>query len=77
MRSGTTSLIARTQRARWVAPRSRPLLVPVVITICSTPSSRQAASATSASMAGVLTAMVLPEARLSSIEQNRQRSDSS
>ena len=34
---------ARTHRARWRAPRSGPAVVPVVITICRTPSSRTAA----------------------------------
>ncbi len=41
--SGTASLTARTHRARWRAPRSVPADVPVVITICVTPSSATAA----------------------------------
>ena len=49
----------------------------MVITICSTPSRRQAASATSAIIDGVLTAMVAPASSDSSIEQKRQRSASS
>ncbi len=51
---------ARTHRARWVAPRSLPAEVPVVITSCRTPSRRTAASATSASSAGRFTATVAP-----------------
>jgi hypothetical protein len=48
-------------------------VVPVVITICRTPSSRTAASATSASWAGVLAAIVAPDRNDSSIVQNRHR----
>ena len=53
------------------------MVVPVVITICVTPSSRTAASATSASCAGVFAATVAPLRSDSSMEQNRQRVDSS
>ena len=60
---GTAASTARTHRARWRAPRSGPAVVPVVITICRTPSSRTAASATSASWAGVLAAIVRPGAQ--------------
>ena len=62
-RPGTASRTARTQRTRLRAPRSGPVVVPVVITICVTPSSRTAASATSASCAGVLAATVAPGAQ--------------
>jgi len=47
--------------------------VPVVITICRTPSSRTAASATSASCCGVFAATVEPARSDSSMVQNRQR----
>ncbi|OLT01267.1 hypothetical protein BJF90_32785 [Pseudonocardia sp. CNS-004] len=53
--------------------RSRPFVVPVVMTICRTPSSRTAASATSASCAGLFTAVVEPAASDASIAQNRHR----
>ncbi len=49
----------------------------MVITIWATPSSRTAASATSASWAGVFTAVVEPAAKDASMAQNRQRSASS
>jgi hypothetical protein len=51
-------------------------VVPVVITIWRTPSSRTAASATSASWAGVLAAIVVPPRSDSSIVQKRQRCSS-
>ena len=76
-RSGSTSRTARTQRARWVAPRSRPLEVPVVITIWVMPSRSWAALATSAICAGDFTAIVEPWRSDSSIAQNRQRWSSS
>jgi hypothetical protein len=47
--------------------------VPVVITIWRTPSSRTAARATSASCAGLFTAVVEPAASDASIAQNRHR----
>ena len=75
-RSGTAALTARTQRARCLAPRSGPLEVPVVITICATPSSRTAAAATSASCSGNFTCVVAPARSDSSIVQKRQRVDS-
>jgi hypothetical protein len=74
---GTASSTARTQRARWVAPRSRPLDVPVVITIWRMPSRRAAAAATSASWAGVFTAIVDPASSDASMAQKRHRSASS
>ena len=76
-RAGTAVATAVTQRPRCRAPRSGPLEVPVVITIWRTPSSRHAASATSASCSGRLTWGVAPALSDSSIVQNRQRVDSS
>ena len=49
----------------------------MVITIWRTPSKRTAASATSASIAGVFTAMVAPDSSEDWIAQNRHRSLSS
>ena len=60
-RPGTASSTARTQRARCGHRGRARRWCPVVITICRTPSSRTAASATSASCAGVLAATVAPE----------------
>ncbi len=71
---GTASRIALTQRARWRAPRSGAVDVPVVSTTCRIPSRSTAARVTSARTAGVLTAIVAPEFKDSSIAQNRQRS---
>ena len=73
-RCGTAARTARTQRARWRAPRSGAVEVPVVMTRERTPSRRTAASATSASCAGVFTATVAPASSDASIAQNRQRS---
>ena len=67
---------AHATATRFRAPRSGPVVVPVVMTICLTPSSRTAASATSASCAGVLAATVAPERSDSSMVQKRQRSAS-
>ncbi len=75
-RPGTASRTARTERTRLRAPRSEPVVVPVVMTICLMPSNRTAASATRASCAGVLAATVAPERRDSSMVQKRQRSAS-
>lgn len=73
---GTAARTARSERTRLRAPRSWPVVVPVVITICRTPSSRTAASATSASCAGLFAATVAAERSDSSMVQKRQRSAS-
>lgn len=54
------------------APRSVALGVPVVMTMCFTPSSSTAARATSASCSGVLRATVRPAASDWPIAQNLQ-----
>ena len=68
----TAALIANALSVSTAAPRSVALGVPVVITMCLTPSSSTAARATSASCSGVLCAMVRPAARLWPIAQNLQ-----
>ena len=69
------STAARTASAlstsTW-APRSGVAGVPVVITMCLTPSSRTAANATSANWAGALWAMVRPAASDWPMAQNWQ-----
>ncbi len=69
---GTAAFTAAAHAARCAAPRSADAGVPVVSTSCSTPSSRTAASATSASCAGVLRASVRPSFNDVPIAQNWQ-----
>ena len=66
----TAFFIARALSARIAAPRSRPGGVPVVMTMCFTPSSSTAALATSASCAGVLRSIVRPAASDCPMAQN-------
>ena len=68
----TAAVTAAALSHRMRAPRSRRLGVPVVITMCLTPSSATAARATSASCAGVLWAMVRPSLSDCSMAQNWQ-----
>ncbi|MCY1550083.1 hypothetical protein D9M68_863020 [compost metagenome] len=68
----TAAVTAAAASQRMAAPRSRVCGVPVVITMCFTPSSSTAAFATSASCAGRLRAMVLPAASDWPIAQNWQ-----
>ncbi len=68
----TAALMANALSHRILAPRSVLLGVPVVITMCFTPSSSTAARATSASCSGVLWAMVRPAASDWPMEQNLQ-----
>ncbi|MNS91252.1 hypothetical protein D3C72_1253330 [compost metagenome] len=64
--------MAKALSQRMAAPRSGVGGVPVVSTICLTPSSSTAARATSASCSGVLRAIVRPAASDWPIEQNLQ-----
>ena len=68
----TAALMARALSTRMRAPRSLPDGVPVVITMCFTPSSSTAALATSASCSGVFRAMVRPAASDWPMAQNWQ-----
>ena len=68
----TAALIANALSHRICAPRSAVGGVPVVSTICLTPSSNTAARATSASCSGVLRAIVRPAASDWPIAQNLQ-----
>ena len=68
----TAAFIAKALSQSTAAPRSVALGVPVVITMCLTPSSSTAARATSASCSGVLWAMVRPAASDWPIAQNWQ-----
>ena len=68
----TAALTAKALSHSTAAPRSVAFGVPVVITMCLTPSSSTAARATSASCSGVLWAMVRPAASDWPMEQNWQ-----
>ncbi|GJD76778.1 hypothetical protein CFIICLFH_5037 [Methylobacterium goesingense] len=68
----TAAFTAKALSHRMEAPRSVAFGVPVVITMCLTPSSSTAARATSASCSGVFRATVRPAARDWPMEQNWQ-----